>query len=237
MSRNSEKAQSMLYRFREQEAAEMGIMDLGRQRRPRVVSTVDSVVQCEKWRNQLVREISRKVSKIQDESLSNYEIRDLNDEINKMMREKYAWEARIRELGGPNYSRAVRMFDDEGRELPSTRGYKYFGRARELPGVKELLMPIKPDDSTQNQINSYNTDLNADYYGYRDEEDQNLLLHEEAVEKNRTQSLHRNSTDPPEDWVSIERPTSIPNRNQVETWLLERRKQRIMDRYNLTAES
>lgn len=25
-----------------------------------------------------------------------------------------------------------------GKEVPGTRGYKYFGRARELPGVKEM---------------------------------------------------------------------------------------------------
>lgn len=30
------------------------------------------------------------------------------------------------------------MLDDDGKEVPGTRGYKYFGRARELPGVKEM---------------------------------------------------------------------------------------------------
>jgi len=36
-------------------------------------------------------------------ALGDYQIRDLNDEINKLLREKGAWEYRIRELGGPNY--------------------------------------------------------------------------------------------------------------------------------------
>jgi hypothetical protein len=35
--------------------------------------------------------------------LSDYQVRDLNDEINKLMREKLAWEHRIKELGGPDY--------------------------------------------------------------------------------------------------------------------------------------
>lgn len=35
--------------------------------------------------------------------LTDYQIRDLNDEINKLIREKYHWENRILELGGPNY--------------------------------------------------------------------------------------------------------------------------------------
>jgi hypothetical protein len=30
------------------------------------------------------------------------------------------------------------MIDEDGREVPGTRGYKYFGRAKDLPGVKEL---------------------------------------------------------------------------------------------------
>jgi pre-mRNA-splicing factor ISY1 len=28
--------------------------------------------------------------------------------------------------------------DKEGREAPGSRGYKYFGAAKDLPGVKEL---------------------------------------------------------------------------------------------------
>lgn len=72
-------------------------------------------------------------------SLTDYEIRDLNDEINQLMREKRHWETQIVNLGGANYKRAqAAMVDDEGREVPGTRGYKYFGRARDLPGVKEM---------------------------------------------------------------------------------------------------
>ena len=88
--------------------------------------------------------------------LSDYEIRDLNDEINKLMREKRHWENQIIALGGANYRRNVAMLDSEGKEVPGTKGYKcddyhsvrfpvlklhsfrYFGRAKDLPGVKEL---------------------------------------------------------------------------------------------------
>lgn len=71
--------------------------------------------------------------------MTNYEIRDLNDEINSLLKEKRHWESQIVALGGANYKRAnMAMVDDGGREVPGTRGYKYFGRARELPGVKEM---------------------------------------------------------------------------------------------------
>ena len=71
--------------------------------------------------------------------LTDYQIRDLNDEINNLLREKRHFETQIVNLGGANYKRGnASMLDDEGKEVPGTRGYKYFGRAKELPGVKEM---------------------------------------------------------------------------------------------------
>jgi pre-mRNA-splicing factor ISY1 len=70
-------------------------------------------------------------------SLSDYQIRDLNDDINRMMKEKYVWEVQLRNLGGPNYGVGFGggiVVDDQGREVPGQRGYRYYGRARELPG-------------------------------------------------------------------------------------------------------
>jgi pre-mRNA-splicing factor ISY1 len=58
-------------------------------------------------------------------SLTDYEIRDLNDEINSLMREKRHFENQIVNLGGANYKRGqAAMVDDDGREVPGTRGYK-----------------------------------------------------------------------------------------------------------------
>lgn len=52
-----------------------------------------------------------------------------------MMKEKYVWEVQLRNLGGPNYGvGGGKVVDDEGREVPGNRGYRYYGRARELPG-------------------------------------------------------------------------------------------------------
>ena len=117
MARNSEKAQSMLFRFRAAQAAESGVISTSLQRRPKAPSTIESISICEKWRGQVLKEVSRKVTRIQDEALSDFQIRDLNDEINKLMKEKWGWERRIRELGGPNYMRGGgTVLDAEGRE-------------------------------------------------------------------------------------------------------------------------
>lgn len=56
--------------------------------------------------------------------LTDYEVRDLNDEINKLLREKRHWENQIVALGGANYRRNVAMLDDDGKEVPGTKGYK-----------------------------------------------------------------------------------------------------------------
>jgi pre-mRNA-splicing factor ISY1 len=55
----------MLYRFREAQAAELGLGTRS-DRRPKMASACKSLRDCERWRGEILREISRKVSKIQD---------------------------------------------------------------------------------------------------------------------------------------------------------------------------
>lgn len=56
--------------------------------------------------------------------LTDYEVRDVNDDINKLMREKRHWENQIVALGGANYRRNMPMMDEDGKEVPGTKGYK-----------------------------------------------------------------------------------------------------------------
>ncbi|KAJ6520128.1 Isy1-like splicing factor [Mycena sanguinolenta] len=184
MARNQEKAQSMLYRFREAQAAELGLGTRG-DRRPRMASACKSLRECERWRGELLREISRKVAKIQDAGLSDYEVRDLNDEINKQMREKRHWENQIVALGGANYRRNVAMLDDDGKEVPGTKGYKYFGRAKELPGVRELFQSRKKDEEEDNLALEFYRKFQKQppsYYGDADETDGSLLAFEQKAQ-------------------------------------------------------
>ena len=63
-------------------------------------------------------------------------MRDLNDYLNKLLRDKALWEKRIKELGGPDYAKLAPKADDDPQ---GTGGYRYFGAAKQLPGVKEVL--------------------------------------------------------------------------------------------------
>ncbi|RKP06774.1 Isy1-like splicing family-domain-containing protein [Thamnocephalis sphaerospora] len=180
-------SRSMLHRFRQLQAAEAGVFRIGDRRPPRA-SDCDNLAEAEQWRQHFIHQISRKVAQIQNVGIPDHQLRELNDEINRLMRVKYAWEIRIRELGGPDYTRvASRMIDSEGREVPGNRGYKqvyahlYFGRAKELPGVRELFeqQMIVPQKST---ISELYRRVDAEYYGYRDEEDETLLAYEQQRE-------------------------------------------------------
>ena len=102
--------------------------------------------------SQVIRDISKSVTAIQNAGLGEFRIRDLNDHINKLLREKKHWENRLRELGGKSYSsKGAKMLDREGKEVPGNRGYKYFGAARDLPGVRELFESDAPKEVIRTQ--------------------------------------------------------------------------------------
>jgi len=122
------------------------------------------------------------MAQIQNAGLGEFRIRDLNDEINKLLREKRHWENRIIELGGRDKRSRSRMLDKEGKEVPGVYGYKYFGAARDLPGVRELFEAEKPEQPKKSRAELMK-DIDAAYYGYRDDEDNLLVPLEIEAEK------------------------------------------------------
>lgn len=186
MARNEEKAQSMLNRFITMKNEEK---KKPKERRPYLASECRDLAEADKWRQQIMREIGHKVADIQNEGLGEHRLRDLNDEINKLIREKYHWERRIVELGGPNYTKhAPKMTDLEGNIVdvpnPSGRGpgYRYFGAAKKLPGVKELFEKPPELRKRRSRYDIYKR-IDASYYGYRDDEDGVLEKLEAVAEK------------------------------------------------------
>lgn len=129
---------------------------------------VTRVSAAERWRLQVVHELSKKVNEIQNGNLGEHMIRDINDRINRLINDKFRWERRIVELGGPNYTRA--QGEEDGMTLPGSGRYKYFGAAKELPGVRELFQAEKLRLAPKAAKKKPNVKhLNPDYYGYRDE--------------------------------------------------------------------
>lgn len=163
--------------------------------------------------------------------MTEYQVRDLNDNLNKLIRTKAAWEYRIKALGGPDYRGIGNRLMDEGRQVPGDRGgYRYFGRARDLPGVKELFMVALQDTAGEVARHELNKRIDADYYGYRDEDDGVLLAQEMIYEKAHGIKVVELSNS--EDIHCQIRP-AIPGPAQVESFLVSRRKKILMDQYIL----
>merc|ERR1740138_1910941 len=181
MARNQEKAQSMLNKFLQSKKDEAE----QKSKRPFLASDVTGVTDAEKWRYQVVKEIAKKVGEIQNRGLSESSICDLNDEINKLIREKGHWERRVMELGGPNYRLLAKSTDTHenrvGDSASIRSGYRYFGAARSLPGVKELFDKETPCLVKKTRFQMYQN-INADYYGLRDEDDGIIVKKEKEAE-------------------------------------------------------
>jgi pre-mRNA-splicing factor ISY1 len=85
-------------------------------KRPNDVRECKKLSDAERFRREIVNDISKKITqiqvfnrlnhnsrKLQNPGLGEFKIRDLNDEINRMLRLKSAWEGRIKELGGMDH--------------------------------------------------------------------------------------------------------------------------------------
>ena len=81
MARNSEKAMTALARWRRAKEEEEGTVAKKTERRPYLTSECDNVQEAERWRFQVIRDISKSVTAIQNAGLGEFRIRDLNDHI------------------------------------------------------------------------------------------------------------------------------------------------------------
>lgn len=80
---------------------------------------------------------------------------------------------------------APKELDKDGKEVAGSRGYKYFGAAKDLPGVRELFEKHVEDEGPPKQSRAdLVKNIDAQYYGYMDEDDGWLIpLEKEQEEK------------------------------------------------------
>lgn len=194
-----------------------------------------SIAACEKWRNQVLKDVDRKINKISDASLTDFQVRDLNDEINKLQKEKHMWELQLKNIGGTNYIRFQgNMTDSEGRVVGSHKGYRYYGRAKELPGIKELFSELAaPQKQKKTKKDLAELDLDSSYYGYRDEEDPALLAYEADREELARANLLAEDSGSNSRWniASIPIFAELPSRAEIENILVDKRKAILLAKY------
>lgn len=248
MARNTEKAQFMLNRYLAGREEELGLGGKTKKKRPHIAQECNDLHEADGWRHQVLREIGAKVMEIQNEGLGEQRLRDLNDEINKLMRIKSHWERRIVELGGPDYSKlGPKVTDSKGTSLGRDSrgvGYRYYGAAKNLPGVKELFerdAGVVQKKATRGELQRR---IDVDYYGFRDEDDGRLtvveaeaevVMRERAMEEWHRHEAHRgqekdvqDDSVPGAEFVAY---VPLPEHAVIEAKILETKKQRLLSKY------
>ncbi|XP_072277330.1 pre-mRNA-splicing factor ISY1 homolog [Pyxicephalus adspersus] len=223
MARNAEKAMTALARFRQAQLEEGKV----KERRPFLASECNELPKAEKWRRQIIGEISKKVAQIQNAGLGEFRIRDLNDEINKLIREKGHWEVRIKELGGPDYGRiGPKMLDHEGKEVPGNRGYKYFGAAKDLPGVRELFEKEPIAEAVEKWKAEKEARLAS---GEKNEEEEEVNIYAVAADESGEDSDSEQEGDEGQQKFIAHVP--VPSQKEIEEALIRRKKMELLQKY------
>lgn len=140
--------------------------------KPSDPETVLTIQEAEGWRSRLSEKLRDNLNRLYNEPLPEAETKYLNDKVNEQIKELRRWETRIVELGGIDYSRDGISAPDGDILNSKTNNYQYFGRARELPIVKELIEAEKKrmNHNESNFQKKLNKDellqkVDAEYYG------------------------------------------------------------------------
>jgi pre-mRNA-splicing factor ISY1 len=188
MARPAEKARSMLNKWvAMREGGDAQLTARRQNRRPHLASQCEHLADAERFRGQILKEITNLIAELQNPALATNTIMELNDEVNRKIREKYYWNKRIVELGGRDFAALEKQRQIEQGDTQLYAGYRYFGVAKDLPGVAEEL---EKQEAMRNKKrgggdrSEGRQGITPDYYGWRDEEDGVLLeLEEEATNK------------------------------------------------------
>ncbi|VDL66372.1 unnamed protein product, partial [Nippostrongylus brasiliensis] len=137
---------------------------------------------------------------------------------------------------------SARELDKEGREVASNRGYKYFGAAKDLPGVRELFEESKELEQMRKTRAELMKNVDADYYGYLDDDDGLLIPLEKEEEKRSIEQAEKDSDgediDTKESIVVGEdgkqmtiKHVLVPSQSDIEEMIIERKKKELMEKY------
>lgn len=265
MSRNKEKAQSALNRFQQYKNQQAGVLESNPLLRPTYVQKVDSLPQAEKWRSVVMTEISVRLTRIQDPTLSDFQLRELNDELNKLFREKRAWEYHIKSLGGNDYLLLGGLLQATGLLVNdpenTIKGYRYFGRAKELPDVVKLLK----NEEVEKPIEKIEKPKEFDplYYGFDDVKISTKIYSLDEIDSikkisekfNEEIDLGESEEEDEDELLEFERrrggellqqlkrddkkvvvdeiPQNLPSNTDVNQWLVDRKKKELMNRLGM----
>ncbi|CAI4043886.1 Isy1p SKDI_10G2520 [Saccharomyces kudriavzevii IFO 1802] len=235
MSRNVDKANSVLVRFQEQQAeSATGYKDYSRYKRPKNVSRIKSLKEANEWKRQVSKEIQQKSTRIYDPSLNEVQIAELNDELNDLFKEWKRWQWHINHTLMEKKTKRKTL--EDGHLLANAgkliHGKRYFGRALELPEVKEWQESQKQNSTDIVNIKRVPRNKNDFYYHGK----ATAALTE--FETNWTPILKAHYNVPvnereEEETTQQTQEMHVPTLSDMEHWLVQRRKKKLMEELNL----
>lgn len=86
---------------------------------------------------------------------------------------------------------AQKELDAIGRETGNSRGYKYFGAAKDLPGVRELFEKSTEGEEQRRHRADLLRNIDAHYFGYLDDEDGRLIPLEKLIEEKNIERINK----------------------------------------------
>jgi pre-mRNA-splicing factor ISY1 len=161
MARSAEKAMNLMNRWVDQQKlTDSGGIFIGR-----TSGECTTVKQAESMRAQVIRDLTSLILQVQNPSVGHDRLRQMNDNINKLIKQKFVYELRILQLGGPDHT-GIKI---EGSI--NVNGYLYFGAAKFLPEVKDLNLGRKRLQHSDKGIDEHFEDeefphriIQPDYY-------------------------------------------------------------------------
>jgi pre-mRNA-splicing factor ISY1 len=240
MARPEEKANAMMNKWVKMREAGNAPEKRSNTKRPHLASECSSLNDAERFRRQLLREITNLISTIQNPGLGEHVLRDTNDEINRKMREKHHWNIRIKQLGGPDFHQLElkqQLENITSDTILGSGGYRYYGAAKDLPGVRELFERLALQKQKKRHRSDVYKRITPDYYGWREEEDGVLLELEEKASQafKEEKAKKRRLTGEPEKEDSDddfeEAVIEPPSQELIQEALLERKKKELLARF------
>ena len=160
MARSAEKATSLFNRWVDQQRS---LETLNLEHRPRSANECTTVREVESQRFFIIQQLTQLIGAVQNENLADSRLQKLNDEINNLLRTKWVFDMRLRQLGGTL----------EAGEPPC---YEYFGASKRMK-LNDVRVLQAADAA-----------MDVDYYGYRDEEIEPTLRDDEKKAMSEVES-------------------------------------------------
>lgn len=246
MSRNSDKANTVLFRFQEQQAAKGGYKDYNSLKRPTNPFKVTNLKDLQGFKKVIIQDLNDKINRINNATLglSGHQILDLNNDINELLKQKWNYEKQIRNLNGASDGYVNVSKDTALINSLKINGVRYFGLAKELEDVKTLKKEmddfrkakeeeVKNQKDTKHFINDLSQRINYNYF-HNEEEAESLQQEKELMKNQRIQLLKLyKATQESGITIKTDLIEDIRFDEDVETILVQKRKQQLQSMYNI----